>query len=436
MSDIKNSDLFNLFQAELSNLVEQPAQFKIALSGGLDSVVLVHLFSRLDNTEVTAHHVHHGLSDNADSWVQFCMDFCGSLAIPLAVSHVKLDKQGRTSLEALAREKRYAALKEGFNRQSYLVTGHHQDDQLETVLLALKRGAGLTGLQGILAKQSLTIGYLIRPMLNFSREQLEEYARLFSLTWIEDESNSDQQFDRNFIRHSITPLLKQRWPAITKTVARSARHCQTQQQLIKELSESDFKCCQLSTLVLKIDSLKALTEIRRNNVLRYWFKLAELHYPSTKQLQVIWQDLVLAQADAKPKVVLQGISICRYQQAIYLVDESKLICKTHKIEWQEERQIIINSGPLQLQLDAEETFLNRQYRVEICFRAQLSSGFQCQPIGRDKSRSIKKLLHEYHIAPWLRDSLPFVFINDELVEVVGLFRCAGQFSNLLHISII
>ena len=121
-----------------------------------------------------------------------------------------------------------------------MVTAHHQDDQLETVLLALKRGAGLTGLQGIVAKQKLEKGYLIRPLLNFSREQLEEYARQFKLQWIEDESNLEQRFDRNYIRQTITPLLKARWPAIAKTVSRSALHCQAQQTLIDEVTLSDF----------------------------------------------------------------------------------------------------------------------------------------------------------------------------------------------------
>lgn len=433
---MKNNDLLSEFQSVLSGLAPEGASFKVALSGGLDSVVLLHLFSRLVNHGLTAHHVHHGLSDNAEQWVQFCTELTGSLAVPLLVSRVTLDKTGRTSLEALARDKRYAALKEGFNQQSYLVTAHHQDDQLETVLLALKRGAGLTGLQGIVAKQSLTIGFLIRPLLNFSREQLEDYAQQFSLTWIEDESNTDQQFDRNFIRHSITPLLKQRWPAITKTVARSASHCQSQQQLINELSESDFKQCRLSTSALKIESLKDLSETRRNNVLRYWFKLTELQYPSTKQLQVIWQELVLAQHDATPKVVLQGIVVCRYRAAIYLVDENKLVNKPFEIEWQAEPQITINTGQYNIQIDAGEGFLNQNNRLEVCFREQLSAGFQCQPIGRDKSRSIKKLLHEYHVPPWLRESVPFVFINDELVEAVGLFKCATPFSSLISVTII
>ncbi|MEI6897277.1 MAG: tRNA lysidine(34) synthetase TilS, partial [Psychromonas sp.] len=394
---MKNNDLFYLFQTQLLALAPASAHFKIALSGGLDSVVLVHLFSRLEKSVSTAHHVHHGLSDNADKWVVFCTDLCASLTMPLQVSHVILAKKSRISLEALAREKRYAVLKEGFNDKSYLVTAHHQDDQLETVLLALKRGAGLAGLQGIVAKQSLSTGHLIRPLLHFSREQLEHYAQQFSLQWMEDESNRDQQFDRNFIRHRITPLLKQRWPAIAKTVARSAQHCQTQLQLINELTDADFKHCQLLPLQLKIMPLKALTETRRNNVLRYWFKQAAFHYPSSKQLSVIWQDLVLAQRDAQPKIQLQQVTVFRYQAVIYLVDERCIISKPQKIEWQGETQKIVDAGRFQLQIDVKNDFLRQSHQIEICFREQLNAGFQCHPIGRGKARSIKKLLHEYQV---------------------------------------
>ena len=433
---MNNNDLLNSFQTELASLAPQSGHFKVALSGGLDSVVLLHLFSRLQPCNVTAHHVHHGLSDNADDWVGFCTKTCTSLSIPVTVSHVTIDKKNRTSLEALAREKRYAVLTEGFCEQNYLVTGHHQDDQLETVILALKRGAGLTGLQGIIAKQSLSAGHLIRPLLNFSRQQLECYAKQFELTWIEDESNTDQKFDRNFIRHSITPLLKSRWPAITKTVARSANHCQTQQQLIDEITESDFQTCQLPELALDIEKLLTLTETRRNNVLRYWFKVGELNYPSTKQLSVIWQDLVLAQADAEPRILLQGMSVCRYRKAIYLVDEKQIKIEKHKINWQSEQSITLNTGRLTLKLDAHDDFLNNDYIVEVCFRKELESGFLCQPNDREKRRSLKKLLHEYHVPPWLRDSVPLLFINSELVAAVGIFNCKTTLSPLVDISIL
>ena len=434
---MKNNDLLKEFQIQLNKLSADDAHFTVALSGGLDSVVLLHLFSRIKKSTVIAHHIHHGLSENADDWALFCQRFSAQLDIECHITKVILDNKNRTSLEAVAREKRYNALKEGFTDASYLVTAHHQDDQLETVLLALKRGAGLTGLQGIVANQSLSIGYLIRPLLSFSRQQLENYATEFELQWIEDESNDDQRFDRNFIRHTITPLLKERWPAITKTVARSASHCQNQQALINEITHSDFLDCLLNPQLLKIDTLKKLPEVRRKNVLRHWFKKAELNYPSSKQLIAIWENVVLAQEDAEPQLSLQGKHIRRYRGALYLTDNNLLatddLCK---VTWQGDELVNLCMGKIKLKIEKNSPEVLTLHSVEIYFRKDLPENIQCQPIGRDKRRSVKKLFSEYHVPPWLRDQVPFIFIDGELVEAVGIFKCKTAFSNLLNITII
>lgn len=433
---MKNNDLFDSFQTQLALLAPENASFSIALSGGLDSIVLLHLFSRLKNNEVIAHHVHHGLSENADSWALFCQKIANQLNLECAVTNVVLDKKNRTSLEALARDKRYEALKVDLTENSYLVTAHHQDDQLETVLLALKRGAGLTGLQGIVAKQTLNTGYLIRPLLDCSREQLEAYAAAFELTWIEDESNDDQCFDRNFIRHRITPLLKERWPSITKTVARSASHCHNQQLLINEITEADFRCCVLPNQALNIEVLGALSETRINNVLRYWFKQSSLNYPSTKQLMAIWQSIALAKIDAEPQLLLQGKAVCRYQSALYLIDCNQKINELKKMVWQGEKQLVLGAGLITLKFDVSDHFLNESHCVEICFRKDLPADLKCQPVGRNKSRSIKKLLHEYQVPPWLRDSVVFVLIDGCVVEAVGKWKCETASSKQFHTSFV
>ncbi|WP_413701412.1 tRNA lysidine(34) synthetase TilS [Psychromonas sp. KJ10-10] len=372
----------------------------IALSGGLDSMVLLHLFSRLTQKNVVAHHIHHGLSPNADHWLNFCQQQSEALQVKFRFNRVVLNDKSRSSLEALARDARYSALQENFTENSYLVTAHHQDDQLETILLALKRGAGLTGLQGIVGKQNLNKGYLIRPLLDFSREQLEQYASLHQLDWIEDESNLDQRFDRNFIRHSITPLLKARWPSIGKTVSRSALHCQTQQAIVDELIEQDFTQCALATLVLSITALQSLSKARRDNVLRLWFKKSGLTYPSTKQLSSIWQDIALAQADATPKLKLQSRILYRYREKLYLIEDKKLLADNKIIVWKGEQILPLCAGKMRLKIETSASFVIEKHHVEVCFRSQLSDAIKCQPIGRNKTRSVKKLLHEYEVPPW------------------------------------
>ena len=415
--------------------------FHIALSGGVDSIVLMHLFSRLreqvTGLQVCAHHINHGLSANAAYWEDFCQQSCEKLTIDFTCTHVDLQKQNRTSLEALAREKRYESLINNMSENSYLVSAHHQDDQLETVLLALKRGAGNTGLQGIRSKQKLQKGYLIRPLLHFSRLQLEEYARHYQLQWIEDESNQDQTFDRNFIRHTISPLLKARWPAIAKTVSRSASICQEQQKLLDEIAALDFTQCAADPAnksVLNINELKLLSSARVNNVLRYWFKQNNLHYPSVKQLSALWHDVVLATDNATPQISFENMTLRRYRGCLYLVAEQSSIAPDNPIIWQGESQISLCAGKVKLNFELSDQnnnglVISSESLVEICFRNHFSANLTCKPIGRHGSRSVKKLLHEYHIPPWQRDNIPFIFIDGELKQAVGYWLCETQLVN-------
>ena len=442
---MKKNDLLEEFTKQLKHLSPSPSSasanndFHIALSGGLDSVVLLHLFARLRESEpnltITAHHINHGLSDNAAYWSDFCFQLCADLIIDFNCSAVNLAKQSRTSIEALAREKRYACLTNLLSANSYLVTAHHQDDQLETVLLALKRGAGNTGLQGILSKQKLKTGSLIRPLLNFSRQQLENYAQSFNLQWIEDESNSDQVFDRNFIRHSISPLLKARWPAVAKTVARSAAICHEQQQLLEEIGALDFARCVFHLLnknVLIISELKKLSVARRNNVIRYWFKENNLNYPSAKQLFAVWTDIVLAGENASPKMQFKAVTLRRYREQLYLVAEQPVadLCNEPVI-YSGESQISLLGGRMKLSFErvqdnnntGEALYCKPESEIKICFRQHLPAKLTCTPKGRAGSRSIKKLLHEHHVPPWLRDQVPFILIDGELKQAVGLWQC-------------
>lgn len=443
---MNKADLLNAFQVQLNLIlasqISRDQNFHIALSGGLDSVVLLHLFSRLRELDkklsLCAHHINHGLSDNAADWQLFCQNLCTSLAVDFYCSRVILEKKNRTSLEALAREKRYACLTGNLAENSYLITAHHQDDQLETVLLALKRGSGSTGLQGIQKTQKLHKGYLIRPLLNFSRDQLATYAQLFQLDWIEDESNQNQAFDRNFIRHAITPLLTKRWPGVSKAVARSANICQEQQLLLDEIALADFNLTVeflLNQQVIPVERLAALSTGRRNNLLRFWFKKNRLDYPSAKQLQTLWTDVALANNDAQPVMQFKGNSVRRYRNQLYLVNDKKIAASiTQKTSWQGQDKIALMDGLVELSFSVEKDSnlagnllnLSDNAKVEICFRSQLPANLTCLPSGRTGSRSIKKLLHEYHVAPWLRDLVPFILVDGELKMAVGLWSCQSE----------
>tara|TARA_R110001583_G_scaffold15603_4_gene64140 strand:+ start:29651 stop:31057 length:1407 start_codon:yes stop_codon:yes gene_type:complete len=409
---------------------EQPQRLIVALSGGVDSVVLLHLlvgFQKLNSDFIVlAHNVNHGLSDNADSWGVFCTELCEKLDVTLISSKVEIEKKSRTSLEALAREARYQCFQERMHSNDIILTGHHQDDQLETLLLALKRGSGSTGLQGIRTSQAFFNGHLVRPLLNFSRQQLVDYALSFQLQWIEDESNQNIDFDRNFIRQKISPLLKTRWPAIAQSVSRTAQLCQEQQSLLNEIAQQDLSnclCTHLSQQTLFISMLSKLSDARRNNVIRYWLKSNGLQYPSSKQLTVLWHEVALAQQDKQPQLQLGCESIHRYQDQLYIVAKQKLKLPEQPVIWAGESVLWLHEGRLGVDFSKVDASISKKHEVQCCLRQHLNSTLTCLPEGRNKARSIKKLLSEFQVPPWLRDQVVFVFIDQQLVEAVGLWRC-------------
>ena len=231
-------DLLSDIEKQLKQTTAQA--FLIALSGGLDSTVLLSLFAKLRQKQphlpplsIRAIHIHHGLSQNADCWAKHCQDLCDQLQIPLIIERVQVDKTN--GIEAGAREARYQAIKKHLQTQEMLVTAHHLNDQTETFFLALKRGSGLQGL-GAMQQQSVLFGMpILRPLLGFTRTQLENYAQKEKLNWITDESNEDNRYDRNFLRNEILPKLRERWAYFDLAVQRSAQHCFEQQQLINDL---------------------------------------------------------------------------------------------------------------------------------------------------------------------------------------------------------
>ena len=432
---IMDDALFNEFSNSLKALLT-PLNFSstprliVALSGGLDSIVLLHLLYRFKSNypdfDLLAHNVNHGLSSNADNWGDFCGNYCKALGVSFISTNVSIENKSRTSLEALARDARYQAFKNNMQANDIILTGHHQDDQLETLLLALKRGAGSTGLQGIKTIQTFAQGYLVRPLLIFSRQQLADYAELHKLQWIEDESNQNIDFDRNFIRQKISPLLKQRWPTMMKTASRTAQLCQEQQSLLNEIAEQDLTQClsiRFANQTLDINKLSAFSDVRRNNIIRFWLKSNGLQYPSSKQLSVIWHEVALAQSDKQPIIQLSHESIRRYQGLLYIVREQPLTLPNAKVCWNGEELLWLVEGKLGVNFSKLDKAHAQQYQIECALRHHLEAGLVCLPENRAKARSVKKLLHEYHVPPWLRDQVVFVFVDKQLVEAIGLWKC-------------
>ena len=434
-----NNKMTSLFHSELSellanitnsNAVRTPQRLVVALSGGVDSVVLLYLLSTFRKAHpqyiVLAHNVNHGLSENAQHWAEFCQTLCKQLDIALINSKVTIESKPRKSLEALARDARYNCFQQAMKLGDVILTGHHQDDQLETLLLALKRGSGSTGLQGIRPVQSFHNGHLLRPLLNFSRQQILDYAIEHELKWIEDESNLDTRFDRNFIRQKISPLLTERWPAIAQSVSRTALLCQEQQSLLEEVAGQDLAICEsihLNQQVLMVAKLLEFSAARRNNVLRFWLKTNGLEYPSNKQLKVLWEEVALASSDKQPKLILGAYSVRRYQESLYIVNEEDMILPKQPIFWSGEPLLELIQGRISVDFSKVDSLIAEQYEITCCFRHHLDSNLTCLPEERNKARSIKKLLHEYQVPPWYRDYIVFILVDQQIVQAVGVWRC-------------
>lgn len=276
----------------------------VGLSGGCDSVVLLHLLSRLGFGErLSAIHVHHGLSPNADAWAAFCADYCKQLAVALEIVRVEVDTRSGLGLEAAARQARYGALTNC--KADSLLLAHHQGDQAETVLFNLLRGAGVAGAAGMPAERSLGARRLLRPLLTFSRAKIEDYARQQGLVWIDDESNIDRQYSRNFLRHEILPHLSTRFPQAEASLALAASHFGEADQLLAELAAVDWqKVQETDGQTASLRAMRTLSLSRLKNLLRYRLRELGWRTPVASRLEEFSRQLLSAAPDRHPELQL------------------------------------------------------------------------------------------------------------------------------------
>lgn len=392
-----------------------------AYSGGLDSTVLLHALHQLQVElpfHLSAMHVHHGLSENADNWSSFCEKNCADLNVPLNGYQVRIDDRSGLGIEAAARNARYQALNS--EPVDFICLGHHQGDQAETLLLQLARGAGVKGLAGM-AKIDIK-RRLLRPLLNFSRDDLIAYAQYYQLQWIEDESNTNTKFDRNFIRHKIMPVFSQRYASFTQALARSAAHLAEANEMLDALAVLDAQHVLDSTQqygALKLDELNKLSYARQANLVRWWLANNQMSMPSTLLLQQILKQLQSIKSDAVIKVkVAQSIFVMRYKGLAYLVHEPKHSAHINLL-WQGEEVVILpNLSRLFFTKEMGEGFAYQRGGSEIKLRIKNREGNEhFRPeLGRPR-RSLKTIMQSSEIPPWQREQLPLIFMDETLVVI-------------------
>ena len=394
----------------------------VAFSGGLDSTVLLHQLVQWralhPDVALRAIHIHHGLSPHADSWVQHCESVCAQWQVSLVVERVHLEDDG-LGIEAQARRARYQAFAQTLLPGEVLMTAQHLDDQCETFLLALKRGSGPAGLSAMGESSPFAGTQLIRPLLAQTREALEAWARQHELCWIEDESNQDDTYDRNFLRLRVTPLLQQRWPHFAQAVARSAALCAEQESLLDELLASDLADCITSRGTLLLTPLMMMSGVRRAALLRRWLAGLNAPMPSRDGLERIWHEVALAREDASPCFRLGEYEVRRYQSQLWWVKSVDGQSET-VIPWScRETPLTLPAGLGSVQLISAGELRMPQAGEAISIRFKAPGVLHI--VGRNGGRKLKKIWQEQGIPPWRRDTTPLLFYGETLIAAAGVF---------------
>lgn len=389
----------------------QETTWWLGFSGGLDSSVLLHALWQLHlPVKLRALHINHSLSPNANQWQEHCAAICKKLGVPFDAHVVQVKNQGK-GIEDAARELRYEIFSQQLQTGDYLLTAHHADDQAETLLLRLMRGAGPRGLAAISSHRALGSGELYRPLLTFSRAELEAYANEHQLSWIEDESNSNDRYDRNFLRNQVMPLLQLRWPSMLRKWQQTAELCAANENLLKEIAEEDLlranKSQERVGQSISLVFFRSLSEPRQQNLLRYWLIQQGYAVPEQQHWQQIYQQLATSRLDAQIDIRWENVSLRVFQEKLYCLPLE--LPKT---------ELLMESGAAKNLKRLKANLPNIQIRYR-------QGAERCKPTGRQHSQTLKKLLQDYGLEPWIRDQVPLIYSNDDLVAVGDLWICEG-----------
>ena len=417
------------------NQCNNPAHIYIGYSGGVDSHVLLHLCASITRLKdkITAVYVHHGLQAEAESWARHCEKTAESLGVDFIVLRVNAVASQGESPEEAARNARYTALKSLIGINDVLLVAQHRDDQLETVLLQLFRGSGLRGLSAMPELMAFGQGVMLRPLLNVSKLAIDDYARAHALNWVDDPSNLSNDYDRNFLRNAVLPLLKQRWPACDKTVARSARHCADAQLVISALAEELFlQVFNVADKTLCISQLKSYEIAQQQLVIRQWFQALNLKMPAQAFVERLQSEVLSAREDSDPVLSGQGYCVRRYRDKLYCLKQAapEIV-----------RDSIWPAGQTSIRVSDHQTLSCVPSSVGIC-REQWqnativvkarSGGEKIRLPGRKGHHALKKLFQEAGIPPWERETIPLVYLDDKLAAVGDLWISADFYSEKMQ----
>ena len=421
---------FNLQQRvvdALTAIVPQGSSILLGLSGGVDSVVLLHLLAQISprfSWRISALHVHHGISEHADECSEFCTELCAGYSIPLSVERVDISLLRDMGLEAAARKLRYAA----FARQpaDFIALAHHRDDQVETLLLQLLRGAGVRGASGMALLQARkNLPSLLRPLLGSERSELEDYACESGLKWVEDDSNVDVDYPRNFLRHEVLPVLSLRFPAFRTTLARSSRHFAEATELLDELALQDSIGAVKDDL-LEVAALRQLSSARGKNLLRHYLAARGAPIPDSSRLAEMLRQLCEAGAGAQIRITWQDWQLRCYRGKACALPVL-LPAENFTIFWQGEAEVSLPASHGVLQFEratGQGLSLSKLRQDTVSIRSRLGKE-SLKLDGARPRQSLRNLLQQQGVPPWYRTLLPLLYCGDELIQVPGVASAAA-----------
>ncbi len=422
------SNLVAYVQQRLTYLNTSNRRITLALSGGLDSVVLFDLLLKLRvalNFSLSAVHVNHQISPHAADWANFCGALCAQNSVPLQIKKVQIARRSNLGLEASARAARYQAFAE--LDTDFLLLAHHLDDQVETLLQNLLRGTGLSGASGMPEKrhhaalnnaQHIT---LLRPLIETPRCILSAYAQKHCLHWMEDESNTDISFARNYLRHEILPAIENRFPAYRETLTRAARHFAAANEVLSEVTQLDLASV-MRAQKLHLGALKGLSSARAMNVLRAYLELQGVPISNYERLQEWMRQLLDARGDRQVSLGAMSPMLRRFRGEAWVeLDRPTLDPDWHRY-WRGEHQLKFSELGICLSLlPALGTgiSLSKITKDEVTIRLR-RGGEKLQPNCLRPRRSLKHLLQEAAIPPWRRKHLPLLYCGEQLAAVAGI----------------
>jgi len=400
----------------------QPGCYWVAFSGGADSTALLHAMARISSDlgrQVRAIHINHGLHPHADDWQAHCERHCENLAIELVQKKVVVEVGSRQSPEAQARTARYSAMLSTVEDNDMLLTAHHADDQAETIILNLMRGAGVDGLAAMQPVRRAGNAWLGRPLLNCRRLQLRRFLAENKIQFVDDPSNDDRSIRRNFVRHEILPRLEQMWPASTEQLNKSAAHVRSASQILKSMASADLRVCQGAySYEIILDRLREFDGDRKALIIRQWAREHDLHTPDQRQMSELLKQLESAREDNALCLEWPGAEVHHYRSSLYIMPALPECPDNWYMDWNGQDAITLPAANGELSLLGTNSSSFADMPLQVHARG---GNEKLLPVGQAHHKSLKQLFQAAGIPPWLRSRIPLLSSDGECLAVGDLW---------------